>query len=180
MKGKLIVFEGISGTGKETQAKLLQNYLTKKKTKSHIVFHPSPELKSKLQREKSISVQIALLVRDRSDRVKDVIKPSLKRGEWIISLRNYISAMVYQGATGKEFAKFEPKPDYLFYFEIRPQVAMKRIVSRGETRGKFERISLLDEKQKKYEAVLQRIPHIRIDASRTIDEIHEEVVKYIV
>ncbi len=29
-QGKLIVFEGISGTGKETQAKLLSEYLTKR------------------------------------------------------------------------------------------------------------------------------------------------------
>ena len=52
-KGKLIVFEGVSGTGKETQAKLLQKYLAAKKIISHIVFHPTPELKPKLRKAKT-------------------------------------------------------------------------------------------------------------------------------
>jgi len=49
--GKLIVFEGVSGTGKETQAKLLQKYLAAHHIRSQIVFHPSPRLKEILSEE---------------------------------------------------------------------------------------------------------------------------------
>jgi dTMP kinase len=170
-KGKLIVFEGVSGTGKETQAKLLQKFLTKKGIPSHIVFHPSPELKSLLRRQASPLAEIQLLAKDRAHRVTQDIAPALARGEWVISLRNYVSAMVYQGDTGN-VQRIDIQPDYLFYFDISPEIAMERIVSRGETRGKYEKIILLEQKRKKYMSVLRHIPHVTIDADQSIEHIH--------
>lgn len=175
MKGKYIVFEGVSGTGKETQAKLLQKFLATKKIKSHIVFHPRAETKLELRKARSTQEQLEILARDRKDVVDHIILPSLAKGEWVISLRNYISAYVYQG-DGKEIEEFDPKPDYLFYFDIDPEVSMKRIVSRGEILGKYETPKLLHEKRKKYKTVLQNIPHIDIDASQSIQSIHKEIL----
>lgn len=177
-RGKLIVFEGVSGTGKETQAKLLQKFLKKKGITSAVVFHPSPELKPLLRRQKSKRAEIQLLVKDRARRVTYDIAPALARGEWVISLRNYISAMVYQGDTGA-VQKIDILPDYLFYFDISPETAMQRIVSRGETRGKYEKIILLDEKRKKYQEVLKNIPHITVDAGRSIESIHTHITSSI-
>ena len=125
-QGKLIVFEGISGTGKETQAKLLKKYLTSKGILSQIVYHPTPDLKEVLslwRKKRAIdhSTEIYLLLADRSDRVRQAIKPALAKGEWVISLRNWMSALVYQATTAEErswvtqeFARFEPKSDHLF------------------------------------------------------------------
>jgi dTMP kinase len=188
MKGKLIVFEGVSGTGKETQAKLLQKFLATQKIKSNIVFHPSPELKeifSAWRKERSIDAltETYLLLADRSSRVRQQIRPALEKGEWVISLRNYVSALVYQGKTEKdwtwitnEFLRFEPKPDYLFYFDITPGDAMKRILLRGEPLGKFETPTLLNEKRKNYKKILQAIPHITVDASQSIERIHRGII----
>lgn len=177
MKGRLIVFEGISGTGKETQAKLLKQYLAKKGINSTIVFHPSPELKPQL-RNATVSQQLHLLAQDRLNKVKNVIAPALSKGDWIISLRNWVSANVYQG-NGEPVKKIDIKSDYLFYFDIVPKKAMERIESRGELRGMYETMKLLNEKRKKYQEVLKRISHITIDASKSIDEIHSSIVQYI-
>jgi len=177
-RGKLIVFEGVSGTGKETQAKLLQTYLASKKIKSHIVFHPSPSLKPLLRKAVSTNEQVALLAKDRKYNVDTNITPAIARGQWVISLRNYISAYVYQG-NGKEVEAIDLRPDYLFYFDIDPTVSMKRILSRGEILGKYETPKLLNEKRKKYKKILQRIPHITIDASGDIQSIHKIIIKYI-
>ena len=87
-RGKLIVFEGVSGTGKETQAKLLQTYLAKRKIIAHIVFHPSPELKEILRIQPSAAAELRLLAADRLRRVREEIAPALQKGEWVISLRN--------------------------------------------------------------------------------------------
>lgn len=194
-KGKLIVFEGISGTGKETQAKLLQSYLQARGIKSRVVYHPSPELKvllSAWRKERNIDhiTEVYLLLADRSDRVRQVIRPALAKGEWVISLRNWVSALVYQGKTAKErtwidreFAKFEPRADVLFWFDIDPAMALARILARhkhaGEPIGKFETPALLNEKRKKYRNVLQNILHVRIDASRDITAMHKGICKCI-
>ncbi len=177
-RGKLIVFEGISGTGKETQAKLLRQYLAKKKINAHIVFHPSPHIKNVLRAATSVADQITILAEDRESVVRSVIAPALARGEWVISLRNYISAYVYQG-DGKPVENIDRKPDGVFYFDIEPAVALKRIVSRGETRGTYETLKLLREKRKKYKEVLSHISHITLNAEKSIDEIHQQVVKCI-
>jgi len=191
MVGKLIVFEGVSGTGKETQAKLLQAALKNKGTTARVVFHPSPELKeifSKWRKDRAIDevTETYLLLADRSSRVRQVIEPALKQGEWVISLRNYVSALVYQGKTeatrqwiAKEFSRFEPEPDFLFHFDITPKDAMKRILKRGEQLGKFETPKLLNEKRNTYKNIIRNIPHITIDAGASIDEIHKNVLKYI-
>ena len=187
-KGKLIVFEGISGTGKETQAKLLGDFLSRKGIQSTIVYHPSPQLKEILsawRKERSIDhiAEIYLLLADRQSRVRQLIVPALTRGEWVIILRSWVSALVYQGKTEKEkswiareFGAFEPIPDYLFYFDIDPDVAYKRAKDRhektGEPMGKFETLVLLNQMRNRYQQVLKTIPHKTIDASLSIESIH--------
>ncbi len=196
MRGKLIVFEGISGTGKETQAKLLQQHLASRKIPSIIVYHPSPELKTILSgwRKKRHIDNISeayFLLADRYDRVRQIIKPALEKGEWVVCIRNWISALVYQAKTKsdrvylqKEFGWFEPEPDRLFFFDITPGEAMKRIEKRhegtGEPLGYFETKEHLYEKRKQYDLVLKTIPHVRIDASQSAETIHRTIRKGIV
>ncbi len=191
-RGKLIVFEGISGTGKETQAKLLQALLKKKSITSRIVYHPSPELKpllSSWRRERKIdsATEVYLLMADRYDRVRQVIRPALEKGEWVICLRNWVSALVYQAQTederhwiAHEFSHFEPEPDYLFWFDITPKEAMARIKKRheqtGEELGKFETIEHLTQKRSAYGHVMNHVASVRIDAERTIEQIHDEIL----
>ncbi len=176
--GKLIVFEGVSGTGKETQAKLLKKYLAKKHILSRIIFHPSPQIKPVLRAAKTLTDQIRILTRHRDSVVRGVIAPALARGTWIISLRNYISAYVYQG-NGDSVKKIDAMPDYLFYFDITPKAAMDRVMARhvttGEPLGKFETPKRLNEKRKKYKQVLKHIPHMTIDASASIEGIHKKI-----
>lgn len=191
MHGKFIVLEGISGTGKETQAKLLKEYLADTGIPSQIVYHPTPELKEVLstwRKSRSIDhiTEMYLLLADRSDRVRQVIKPAISKGEWVISLRNWVSALVYQAKTAEErawvtqeFSRFEPTPDYLFFFDLTPEEAMTRITKRhqetGEPLGKFETLEHLSQKRASYQEVLQSLPHIRIDANQSIETIHQHI-----
>lgn len=186
-QGKLIVFEGISGTGKETQAKLLKKALSAKGIKSNIVYHPTPELKvllSSWRKKRKIDhiSEVYFLLADRGDRVRQVILPALARGEWVISLRSWISALVYQGKTddernwiAHEFSHVEPQADAVFFFDITPKEALARITKRhkdtGEPLGKFETPERLKEKRDAYEEVLSQVPHVRVDAGASIEAI---------
>ncbi len=194
-RGKLIIFEGISGTGKETQAKLLKEYLVKEHIKAQIVYHPSPELKTVLTdwrdtRNIDNINEVYLLLADRYSRVHQIITPALESGIWIIGLRNWISAVVYQGKTesernwiSQEFRKFEPSHDQLFYFDISPIVAYQRVLLRhrktNEPLGKFETRELLTEKCQKYQQIIKKVPHFTINAELDISTIHGQIVKEI-
>ncbi len=188
-KGKLIVLEGISGTGKETQAKLLQEFLAKRRIDSIIVYHPSAELKEILsawRRNRKIDhvSEAYFLLADRMNRVQQLIKPALARGVWVISLRSWVSALVYQAQNtadrqylAREFGGFEPKPNYLFWFDITPAAALARIKRRhqqtGEALGKFETSEFLGSKRQKYRQVLKNIPHIKVEATLPITQIQD-------
>lgn len=192
-KGKLIIFEGISGTGKETQAKLLKDYLSQKGISSIIVYHPSPELKeilSKWRKDRHIDYisEAYFLLADRYNRVQQIIRPALAKGQWVISLRNWVSALVYQAKTPKdraylrkEFLWFEPRADKVFYFRVTPEEALKRVMKRhretGEALGKFETAKLLKEKCSAYDGVFKKIPHAVIEATQSIQAIHQTIVK---
>lgn len=192
-KGKYIVFEGVSGTGKETQAKLLSEVLKKSYgISSVVVYHPSPELKDVLQtwretRAIDETSEVYFLLADRFNRVTNDILPALSQGQWVISLRSSVSALVYQGKTKelrkwiqKEFDHFEPVPDALFHFRISASDALARIRKRheltGERFGKFETLTLLEEKNQKYDDVLSAIAHISVDGNQPIDAIHENIL----
>jgi dTMP kinase len=194
-QGKLIVFEGISGTGKETQAKLLKTALAKRGIKSSIVYHPTPELKAILstwRKERNIDhiSEVYFLLADRADRVRQVMLPALSRGEWVISLRSWVSALVYQGTNedernwiAHEFSHVEPQADTLFFFTIAPKVALARIMKRnretGEALGKFETLEKLTEKRDAYREVLSQVPHKKVDAALSIEAIHAQIKTFL-
>lgn len=196
-KGNYIVFEGISGTGKETQAKLLQKTLQEDyHIDCRIVYHPTPSLKPLLHqwrknRHIDAQTEVYLLLADRYDRMTKEISPLLKKGVWVISLRNYVSAMVYQGSTeenrdwiAREFSVFESDPDIFFYFKISPDEALLRIHKRhdetGEPLGKFETKFYLSEKIRDYESVLKDIAHVPIDAHGAIESIEKTIHSHLI
>lgn len=147
-KGTLIAIEGIDGSGKTTQARLLKGNLTRKGFSSKIVKEPTKgkygrEIKSILQQEGEIDQEALfnLFVKDRRENVKEKILPALKRGKVVISDRYFISTLAYQ--RGKEISferilnahKFAPLPDLIFILDVSPEVAIRRL---SGSKDKFE------------------------------------------
>ncbi len=112
MKGKFIVFEGIDGSGKTTQINQLSKWL-----KSTDLIHENNQLvitrepggtqlgkslRSLLldtSREKSPDsiTELLLYAADRAQHVNEIIRPSLNKGDWVISDRFCGSTLAYQG-----------------------------------------------------------------------------------
>lgn len=105
MAGLYIVIEGSDGTGKTSQAKLLQKHLESKGLETLLVEEPGGTTMAEqirgLLKDKNLPrhfrTNIALFSSARADLWHLVIKPALEAGKTVISSRNYYSTLVYQG-----------------------------------------------------------------------------------
>lgn len=90
-----IVFEGIDGAGKTTQAKLLSKYL--KDDEGHdVVLTSEPYKLDKTRRHHYLDY-----FADRKKHIDEVIKPALKAGKIVISDRYHLSTLAYQSPLNK-------------------------------------------------------------------------------
>lgn len=148
--GRLIVFEGIDGTGKSTHIGHLRKYLEARGIEVVQSFEPTRGQWGRLLRESaatgrlSVEEEVDLFLKDRREHVETLIAPALARGAWVLLDRYYLSMMAYQGARGVDPAairaaneEFAPVPDAAVWLDIPVSVALERIGSRGE-RDAFE------------------------------------------
>ena len=141
-----IVFEGIDGAGKSTQAKLLARRLADLGIPVLLTAEPSDgpvgqiirSLTTRLEAEE----EARLFTEDRRDHVERVILPALLEGRTVICDRYVHSSVAYQGARGVDQAAilsaqspFAPQPDVIFLLEIPADIALARIDS--ARRGRF-------------------------------------------
>jgi len=138
--GLFIVIEGIDGTGKSTQAKMLQKALQDTGAIVVLDHEPSDGPYGKILRESATTGRLSpqdeldLFHKDRKHHVDELILPALERGETVILDRYYFSTMAYQGQRGfdrEEIRKtnlgFAPNPDILFILDLEVDEARKRI-----------------------------------------------------
>ena len=158
-KGVLIVFEGIDGAGKSTQARLLYKRLTKARFDVDLSKEPTEGTWGKKLRklieegrgDVDPQEELEWFIKDRFQHVEEIIKPGLENNKIIILDRYYFSTIAYQGALGvdpreieKRNNEFAPEPNLLFLIEIPPGAGIKRIIeSRGKETDSFEKESYL-------------------------------------
>lgn len=187
--GLFIVIEGIDGTGKSTQAKMLQQALQKAGRTVILDHEPSDGPYGKILRESATTGRLSpqeeldLFHKDRKHHVDELIMPALKRGETVILDRYYFSTMAYQGQRGfdkneirETNLSFAPNPDILFILDLDVDQARERIGVRGDTTNEFEKRDALQYCRDTFLSVSnENFAHV-IDSSKSIEEIHQELV----
>ncbi len=156
MKGKFIAFEGIDGSGKSTQAKLLHESLEAKGIKSILTFEPTNKNYGKKIRDSfgaerlSLKTELEYFTLDRKEHLAELVIPNLEQGIHVITDRYYYSTAAYQGARDifdykdileAQMAEFI-KPDICFLLDIKIDTSSSRIQSRGAANS-FENIDYL-------------------------------------
>lgn len=140
-RGILIVFDGIDGAGKTTQAKRLLETLQKEGFDAIYFREPSnskwgQEVKRKAIHPDSLSPEeeLDLFQKDRKENVERNLKPALEKKRVVVLDRYYFSTIAYQGARGidsltiqKLNEEFAVKPDLVFILDIAPGNGLKRI-----------------------------------------------------
>jgi dTMP kinase len=137
--GKLVVVEGVDGSGKSTQLDLLRNWLESKGKSVVFTEWNSSKLISKTikQAKRSnslIPVTFSILhATDFADRLENIIIPALKAGLIVLADRYCFTAFARDVARGvdKEWVRnlygFAIRPDGTFYFQVPVEVSLERI-----------------------------------------------------
>lgn len=190
--GKLIVFDGIDGSGKSTQVSLLTKALQQRNLPVIASSEPTKgpwgmQLRKTASSQRlSAQEELDLLLADRREHVKNLIGPALQKGMWVILDRYYFSTIAYQGSRGIDPQSirqlnedFAPIPDVLFLMKITTQTALHRIAQRDIAGpNAFEKQESLDACQTlfhtfNHETFTQQLDSEHLQA----DQLHRIVLK---
>ena len=160
MTGRFITFEGIDGSGKSTQARLLAAHLREAGQEVVLTREPggSPgaeEIRNLLLTGDpdrwTAETEILLFTAARRDHLEKTIRPALARGETVISDRFADSTRIYQGATRGDLRAtvdqlhslmIGREPDLTFIIDMDPGEALSRGLARGSGEDRFEEFGL--------------------------------------
>ena len=192
---KFIVVEGLDGTGKTTQIKILAEYLKGKGETVEITAEPTSHPTGKLIR-KILSGEVpatpwslaALFLSDRivhNKNDEDGIEKLLSEGKTVISDRYYYSTFAYQGhetdldwAMKMHFSCPEVrKPDLVLFLTMAPERCVERIRANrpDEAIEIYENVESLTKISRQFETVFEKLKDreniVYIDADGTIEEV---------
>jgi len=157
---RFISFEGIDGSGKSTQARLLAERL--RATGREVVLTREPggspgaeEIRALLLRGAadrwSAETEILLFTAARRDHLERTIRPALGRGATVVTDRFADSTRVYQGITRGDLRGIVDRlhalmigvePDLTFVIDIPPETGLARAAARSDGEQRFEGMGL--------------------------------------
>jgi len=136
--GRLLVFEGLDGSGKSTQAALLGKWLSSRGYRVFFTEWNSSELVANVIRrgkKKGLLTPTTfslLHATDFADRFDRQILPPLRAGYLVVCDRYAYTAFVRDAARGcdpnwvRTIYSFAPRPDRAYYFRVPVSVTLKR------------------------------------------------------
>ncbi len=202
MKGLFISFEGIEGTGKTIQSKLLYEYLIKKGFQTLLTEEPGGTRIGLTIRDLLLSVdntemkpltELLLYNASRIQHIQEVILPAIKKGVVVITDRFTDSTVAYQGYgrgielhlinTIEKIVTGGLKPDITILLDLDVEIGLKR--NKGinkKDRIELEDITFHKRVRNGYHTTAAKEPervHV-IDASKSIEHIHRSITKIVI
>ena len=155
-RGRLISFEGIDGSGKSTQARLLAEALRGRGHTVTLTREPGgSEGAEEIRRlvlegdpaRWSPETEILLFTAARRDHLEKTIQPALTRGEVVITDRFADSTRIYQGVARRDLRRVVDdlhrlmigiEPDLTFLIDLDPATGLARALGRATPEQRFE------------------------------------------
>jgi dTMP kinase len=184
----IIVIEGGDQAGKLTQSTLLEKALKKRKIKTKVFHFPDyktpigKEIRKYLDGKRKFPPQVihCLLAANRWEKLNEILAAQEKNSVLIMN-RYYHSNLVYGIANGMKQKWLEnldiglPKADLVILLDVTQKESFHRQKTR---RDKFEKNEeFLRKISKIYRATAKKKHWKIIDASKSKQEIHEEILK---
>lgn len=199
-----IIIEGQDGTGKDTQAKLLTQYLQQKGQTA--VYYaesgtasPDPFVASiaKLNygtvHDIDHRTRVLLYLVNRYEQWRKIAEPTLKAGGTVITARNWLSTLIYEGYAGGVSRSLIVKlhklvmPEYYFHPEKIVILTLPTADSQKHRKAQNDRScevfkSMLTDFHQKlnesYLTVAEKFSIPTLDASGTPSEVHQRLIKF--
>ena len=184
----IIVIEGGDQAGKLTQSKLLEKALKKRKIKTKLFHFPDyktpvgKEIRQYLDGKRKFPPQVihCLLAANRWEKL-DEIAAAQQKNSVLIMNRYYHSNLVYGLANGMKRQWLEnldaglPKADLVILLDVTQKESFRR---QKTNRDKFEKNEeFLQKISKVYKKIAKKKHWTIIDASKTKEEVHEDILK---
>ncbi len=197
-KGLFITFEGIEGSGKSTQIIQLADYLKMKGRGVVVTREPGGTLIGSAIRKILLDpkfskmdyhAEVLLYAADRAQHVAEVVEPALKNGDIVISDRYIDSSVAYQHygrslpldfiLDVNKYAIQGLKPDLTFLLAVPVALGLKRATQVAADRIEQESVEFHERVEAGFQELAASEPARwrTIDGTRSIDEVHKEIIK---
>ncbi|WHY77661.1 dTMP kinase [Neobacillus sp. WH10] len=197
--GTFITFEGPDGAGKTTIIKLIAQelnnvLLTREPGGIEIAEQIRRVILDKGNTAMDSRTEALLYAAARRQHLIEKVKPALDKGRVVLCDRFVDSSLAYQGYarglgmdevfTINQFAIEDFMPELTIYFDIEPEVGLKRInknKGREINRLDLEDLDFHKKVREGYHLLMERFPHriVRIDASGTVDEVFQKTMQLV-
>lgn len=197
--GKLVVFEGLDGSGTTTQVGMLAEYLKEEGFSVIKVKEPGGtplgrKVRDLLLDDKGLKIEplseLLLYEVSRAQLIREKIIPELNKGSIVISDRFAISSVAYQGyGRGipiervkklNEIAVAGVEPDITFFLDIELEEREKRTLERKPDRIEKEKLEFYRRVKQGYLEEIKSAPEaVIIDGSSSKEEISSKVISKI-
>jgi dTMP kinase len=192
-----IALEGIDGSGKSSQAKLLAEKLTIAGHKVYTTFEPTDGsigsilrsiLKGSIKADERIIA--GLFVADRLDHLLNEatgLVKKLEEGYTVITDRYYFSSYAYHGThmdmdwviKANEMSANILKPDINIFIDVPPQTSMQRLVANRSTIDLYETLENLSNVRGKYFEAFDKLKQqekiVIINGDRSLEAIASDI-----
>jgi dTMP kinase len=187
MKGAFVVIEGLDGSGKTTQARLLARALRK----SHNAFFTAEPSQGKIgkfirshilygEKRSPTSVEALLFAADRLDHVQSEVLPAVSEGRVVVSDRYLYSSLAYQGSAGLSLEwittinQHALKPDLALFIDVDPETVLKRL---RRKKSVMENLATQQNVKEIYLKYVAKGELVRVDGEQTRAAVAKEVLK---
>jgi dTMP kinase len=180
-RGVFICVEGLDGSGKTTQAKLL----TEKLCEKYIAVYTAEPSRGKIGafirdsclyegKRLPTEAEALLFAADRIEHVQNEVAPALDEGKIVICDRYVYSSLAYQGNAGLSLAWIKTinaralQPDFSIFIDVSPERVLERLQRKKSV------METLEIQQKVREVYLKFVDEgelIRIDGDKPIDAV---------
>jgi dTMP kinase len=181
---ELVVIDGLDASGKSTQAEMLVGYLRSLGKTCLLRTHPSDDNFFGVRSREYLYLEgrkahIAAALFYMFDVIRSVVLYSWRRVDYVVFVR-YLMGTAYLPSPLHKlgyhfFARIVPKSRKMFYLNVSPGEAFRRIAASRERRERFEKPSELVKISRKALELAMYRPWLILDGDRTAGVIHDEI-----